>query len=104
MEFPAGKKLTNLSMWKNHRDISAILLESWDPKGINDVAPHDEYAPYAADLYLALIAGHTELGLIDLLTSLEENRIGHSAPLDRKVTTARRLLTLNLSLRPVRQG
>ena len=78
--------------------INDILFTYWDPIGINDVAPKDEYEAYVADVYRALVNGKSERGLVSLLTSIENKSIGLRAPLRRKTEAARRLRALDIRL------
>jgi hypothetical protein len=78
--------------------INQILFTYWDPIGINDVAPKDEYEAYVADVYRALVNGKSERGLVGLLTSIENKSIGLRAPLSRKTEAARRLRALDIRL------
>jgi hypothetical protein len=74
--------------------INHILFTYWDPIGMNDALPKDEYQAYVAEVYRALVNGTSENGLVSLLTSIENESIGLRAPLARKEEAARRLCVL----------
>jgi hypothetical protein len=76
--------------------INEILHSYWDPIGMNDVLPKDEYEAYVGEIYRALVNGKSEEGLVGLLTSIENKSIGLRAPLARKEEAARRLLALKV--------
>jgi hypothetical protein len=77
--------------------INRILLESWDPIGMNDVLPQDEYESYVGPVYRALINGADESEIIAVLTHLE-SQIGCRARWPDKRKAAMQLRALNLSL------
>lgn len=78
-------------------EINEILYRYWDPIGMNDVLPKDEYAAYVGSVYRALAYGKREPQIVDLLTELEAN-FGCRAALADKRETARKLCALDLSL------
>ena len=78
--------------------INDILFEYWDPIGMNDALPRDEYEGYVADVYRALVNGKSEAGLVELLTAIENERIGLRASLKQKTEAARRLRALDVKL------
>lgn len=84
-----------------HEAISHILFTYWDPIGMNDALPNDEYDAYVGEVYGALVHGKSEKGLVNLLTSIENESIRLRAPLARKEEAARRLCALDV--RPTAQ-
>ena len=78
--------------------INDILHSHWDPIGMNEALPKDEYEAYVGTVYRALVNGQSEFSLISLLTSIENDSIGLRAPLNRKKEAVRRLLALNVRL------
>jgi hypothetical protein len=78
--------------------INEILFTYWDPIGMNEALPKDEYEAYVADVYRALVNGKSEWGLVKLLTSIENEKIGVRAPQKRKAEAARRLRALDIKL------
>ena len=81
-----------------HSAINDILFEYWDPIGMNEALPRDEYEAYVADVYRALVNGKSEAGLVQLLTTMENERIGLRASLEQKTEAARRLRALDIKL------
>jgi hypothetical protein len=77
--------------------INRILFESWDPIGMNDVLPEDEYGSYVGPVYRALVDGADEAEIIAVLTQLE-SQIGCRARWPDKRKAAMQLRALNLSL------
>ena len=77
--------------------INRILFESWDPIGMKDVLPTDEYEGYVGPVYRALVNGADEAKIIALLTQLE-SQIGGRARWPDKRKAAMQLRALNLSL------
>ena len=65
---------------------------------MNDALPRDEYEGYVADVYRALVNGKSEAGLVELLTAIENERIGLRASLKQKTEAARRLRALDVKL------
>jgi len=80
--------------------INEILFTFWDPIGMNDVLPNDEYEAYVGEVYRALVNGKSEAGLVKLLTAIENRSIGLRAPQKRKAEAARRLRALEIKLSP----
>ena len=83
--------------------INEILHTYWDPIGMNDALPKDEYEGYVGVVYRALADGKSEAGLVSLLTTLENNSLGLRSPWQRKREAARRLAALNIKLDDVQQ-
>jgi hypothetical protein len=83
--------------------INDILFQSWDPIGMNDVLPKDEYESYVGSIYRALVDGAKEFRILRLLTQLESS-IGCRAPLKRKQEAVRRLCALDVRLPRPRKG
>ena len=77
--------------------IDRILFESWDPIGMNNVLPRDEYESYVGPVYRALSNGADEAKIIAVLTELE-SQIGCRAGLPDKRKAAMQLCALNVKL------
>ena len=75
--------------------INRILFESWDPIGLNEVLPEDEYNSYVGPVYRALANGAGEAEIISLLTELE-SQIGCRARWPDKRKAAMQLCALNV--------
>ena len=80
------------------KEINDILFEFWDPIGFNAALPRDEYNAYVGKVYRALIDGKGELGIVRLLTDIENSYIGCRASYRAKQETAKRLCALNVHL------
>ena len=80
------------------QEISQILFECWDPIGLNDVLPRDEYDAYVGMVYRALFNGKRELGIVRLLTEIEDSHIGLRASYAEKQEAAKLLCSLNIRL------
>jgi hypothetical protein len=78
-------------------EINRILFESWDPIGMSDVLPQDEYASYVGPVYRALVNGANEAEIISVLTGLESN-IGCRARWPDKRKAAARLCAVSVNL------
>jgi hypothetical protein len=78
--------------------INEILHTYWDPIGMNDALPKDEYEGYVGVVYRALADGKSETELVSLLTTLENKAIGLRAPWQDKREAARRLVALDIKL------
>ena len=81
-----------------YTQINEILFTYWDPIGMNEVIPRDEYEAYVGTVYRALANGVSEFGIVKLLTTIENERIGVRAPTKRKREAARRLCSLDVRL------
>ena len=78
--------------------IRRILFEDWDPIGINDSAPDDEYDSYVGGIYRLLVSGASEHQIIERLYQLETTSMGLSGDRERLKSVAEKLLKLNVSL------
>jgi len=79
--------------------IRRILIDDWDPIGIQGAGPEDEYDSYIAGLYRLLIRKPSENEIIEHLRATTMVPTG-STRKDRKKleTVARKLLGVNLAL------
>jgi hypothetical protein len=75
--------------------INRILFESWDPIGMNDVLPQDEYENYVGPVYRALSTGANEAKIIAVLMELE-SQIGCRARWPNKRKAAVQLCALKV--------
>lgn len=58
------------------KDIHDVLWNDWDPIGINDVAPEDEYDSYIGGIYRLLASKCTKDKLINHLLQIELDKMG----------------------------
>lgn len=79
--------------------ISRILFEDWDPIGLKDILPSDEYDSYVGGVYRLLASGATCERVAEHLTDLERNYFGyHQATKERNMPAAKKLCELNVRL------
>jgi hypothetical protein len=64
--------------------ISRILYEDWDPLGLKDVAPSDEYDSYVGGVYRLLASGASCEQLAEHLAELERGAFGGSSAIVRR--------------------
>lgn len=75
--------------------ISEILLQDWDPIGINDeVAVRDEYDAYAAEIARMLASGVSASGLAQYLVRVETEGLGLRAQPERAHAVAQMLMSV----------
>jgi hypothetical protein len=77
--------------------INRILYESWDPIGLRDELPLDEYNSFVGPIYRALANGGSEADIITVLSRLESD-IGRKTPWTDKRQAAVKLFALKVSL------
>ena len=77
--------------------IRLVLWNDWDPIGINDSGPDDEYDSYVGG-YRLLASGASEYQIIERLYQLETISMGMDGRRDRLKNVAEKLMKLNVSL------
>jgi hypothetical protein len=83
--------------------INEILHTYWDPIGMGEAPPKDEYESYVGVVYRALADGKSEAELVSLLATLENDAVGLSTPWQQKRDAARRLAALDIRLNDPQQ-
>jgi hypothetical protein len=79
--------------------IRHILLHEWDPIGIANIGPDDEYDSYIGPVYRILAGSRSEQDLADLLFRTARDTIGVNCESpDEFRSVARRLLGLDVTL------
>jgi hypothetical protein len=78
--------------------IRQVLFEDWDPIGINDCAPRDEYDAYIGGIYRLLVSGGTEDELCEHLRQLETTQMGSPTNEEHRRMVANKLMELDVSL------
>ena len=79
--------------------IGAILYKDWDPLGLRDVVPPDEYDSYVGGVYRLLASGASVNRVAEHLAELERRAFGYSeATAARNMSTAKRLCELDVRL------
>ena len=79
--------------------IRDVLFNEWDPIGVNDVAPSDEYDAYVGGIYRLLSSGTDSEILAAHLRKLEIEQMECPTNDEHRKTIAERLLGLDISLR-----
>lgn len=78
-----------------YKVVGEILWNDWDPIGVNDVAPRDEYQGYVPEIFSMLIQNKTEKEIADRLYKIETETIGvlgnreHSLKIAKKIVEER---------------
>lgn len=78
--------------------IRHILFYDWDPIGINDLAPDDEYDSYIGGVYRILASGASEHQIIEHLRQLEITKMELSSNEEKLKNVAEKLMKLNVPL------
>ena len=55
--------------------VDEILWDDWDPIGVNDIAPRDEYQSYVPKVFSLLIISKTDREIADRLYKIETETI-----------------------------
>lgn len=76
--------------------IRRILWEDWDPIGINDCAPDDEYDSYLGGIYRLLVSDTSEHQIQEALKQYEKNSMGLELTHrnDGRIKVARKLMEI----------
>lgn len=77
-----------------HKKVDDILWNDWDPIGINDVAPRDEYSGYVAGILKLKKEGADRIKIGKRLLELETNSIGMSSNLNECLIVADKILAV----------
>ncbi len=78
--------------------INQILFYDWDPIGVNDLAPDDEYNSYVGGIYRLLVSDASEFQIIEHLHQLEVTQMEASSNREKLKDVAEKLMKLNVSL------
>lgn len=78
--------------------IRQILFYDWDPIGINDFAPDDEYDSYVGSIYRLLASGADEYKIIERLYQFETGSMGLNGNREKLKSVAEKLMKLDVSL------
>ncbi len=80
------------------KSIKHTLFYDWDPIGINDLAPDDEYDSYVGGIYRLLVSGASKNQIIEHLHQLEITKMEVSSDREKLKDVAEKLMQLNVSL------
>ena len=75
-----------------YKKVDEILWNDWDPIGINDSAPRDEYQSYVPGIYKMLIEDRTEKEIAERLNKIAISSMGLSGNLEHCKTIAKKLI------------
>ncbi len=94
--FSRNKKFKdNLTAAKDfllYKKIDEILWFDWDPIGINDIAPRDEYQSYVPEIFGLVKAKSDRQEIANRLHKLETENIGMSVTIESCLTIADKIL------------
>jgi hypothetical protein len=74
------------------------LFDDWDPIGVNDYAPKDEYDAYIGGIYRRLVSGGREDELSEHLRQLEITQMESPTNATHRRMVAKKLMKLNVRL------
>ena len=77
-----------------YKKIDDILWNDWDPIGINDVAPRDEYSGYVTGIFKLKKEGADRIKIGKRLLELETNSMGMPSNLDECLIVADKILAV----------
>lgn len=78
--------------------INQVLFHDWDPIGVNDLAPDDEYNFYVGGIYRLLVSDAAEFKITEHLHQLEVTQMEVSSNREKLKDVAEKLMKLNVSL------
>ncbi len=71
-----------------------LLYDEWDPLGVNDSAPRDEYSSYAYPLYHLSRTGFSEVEIVGYLNQVSLKWFGQEPNLELNSCIAKRVLEI----------
>lgn len=77
---------------KLYNSVDEILWNEWDPIGVNDFAPRDEYQSYVPEIFSLLIHNKTEKEIADRLYKIETETIGVIGSREHCLIIAKKLI------------
>ncbi|MGN7784462.1 hypothetical protein ACTJIJ_08045 [Niabella sp. 22666] len=86
------KKITTGSDFLLYKKIDDILWYDWDPLGINDIAPRDEYRNYIPEIFSLLKTNQDKHTIANKLYKLQTENMGISGTLENCVAVAEKIL------------
>ena len=106
MEHDQSRQYDRLSKMERKKDLAKeieesirrILFDVWDPVGVNDIAPLDEYDSYIGGVYRLLASGATQETVAAHLKQLEIDYMELAANPARRNIVASKLLRLDISI------
>ena len=96
--FQRNKKFKdNISLAKEfiqYKKIYDILWTDWDPIGVNDIAPSDEYQSYVPEIFGLLKSNADRNEIAKILYKLETENMGMESKIENCLTIADKILAL----------
>ena len=90
------EKFRRKGKWKKlYQEIDEILWNDWDPIGINDIAPRDEYQSYTPMIFTLKRKGANEEEIANKLYQIETETIGVNGNIEHCKEVARKIIELN---------
>ena len=77
-----------------YQKIDDILWYDWDPIGINDIAPRDEYQSYTPQIFNLLKTGRNRGTIAELLSKIETGNMGLVGNMEKCLKIADRILAV----------
>ena len=75
-----------------YQRIDEILWFDWDPLGINDIAPRDEYQSYVIDIIDLVISKAASQKIAEHLYKIETNNMAKGGNIEKCYTIADKIL------------
>ena len=75
-----------------YKTVDEILWNDWDPIGVNEIAPRDEYQSYVPEIFSMLVQNKTENEISDRLYKIETETIGVIGSREHCLTIAKKLI------------
>ena len=75
-----------------YKTVDEILWNDWDPIGVNNIAPRDEYQSYVPEIFSMLINSKPEKEIADRLYKIETETIGVLGNREHCSTIANKLI------------
>ena len=98
--FNRNKKFkNNLTLAKDfglYKKIDDVLWFDWDPIGVNDVAPRDEYQSYVPEIFNLVKAKENRQVIADRLLKLETKNMGMNGTIENCLRIADKILAIQL--------
>ena len=80
------------------QSIRNILFHDWDPIGVNDLAPNDEYDRYIGGVYRLLVSQASNAEISEYLHLQEVTQMEMVTNLEHRKMVADKLMRLDVSL------
>lgn len=78
--------------------IHFVLLNDWDPLGLNGIAPNDEYDAYIGGVYRLLTQHPRPADVARYLLNVECHDMGQTNRQDNLLSVAKKLLSIDISI------